>query len=366
MERNKTIVKTSIIGIIVNIFLVLFKSIIGLSVNSIAIILDAINNLTDVLSSVITIIGTKLASKLPDKEHPYGHGRIEYIASILIAILVLYAGVIALKESIAKIINKEISNYSIISIIFVIMAIFVKLFLSIYVKKKGKEVNSQSLLASAQDAFMDSLLSVAIFIAVIINYIFSINIEGYLGIVISIFIIRTSLYMFSDSINLILGQRVDSNFSKKIKNKILKFDEVQGVYDLNLHNYGPANIIGSAHIQVRDDMTADEIHILTRNIAYKIYLEFGITLTIGIYAANDKGESGEIKKELDKIVKQYKEILQVHGFYVDNVNSNIFFDLIIDFSILDKEQIKNEVILKLKEKYPNYNCNVVLDLDITD
>ena len=153
--------------------------------------------------------------------------------------------------------------------------------------------------------------------------------------------------------------------SKKLKERINQFSEVQGTYDLNLHNYGPSNIIASAHIQVRNDMTAEEIHILTRKIEYAIYAEFSIILTLGIYAANDKGEYGEIKKELNSIIKNYKEILQVHGFYVDKEN-NIFFDLIIDFKADNTEKIKNEIIERLKEKYPNYNCNVIIDLDITD
>ena len=366
MERNKKIVKTSILGIIANIILVVFKATIGFLVNSIAIILDAVNNLTDVLSSVITIIGTKLANKAPDKEHPYGHGRIEYFTSVIIAAIVLIAGITAIRESFLKIINPGETDYSLISLIIIAVAVLVKFFLGKYVKKVGNEVNSQSLVASGQDAFMDSILSFSTLIAGIINYIWKLNLEGYLGVVISIFIIKSAIEMLKESANSMLGERADSELSKKIKDVVNSFDEVQGVYDLNLHNYGPSNTIASFHIQVRDDMNAGEIHILTREIAYKVYADFGIAATIGIYAANNKGEFGKIKEELKEIVKDYKEVLQIHGFYVDKAKANVFFDLIIDFEAVDKKRIESEIINKLKEKFPEYNYNIILDPDITD
>lgn len=212
---------------------------------------------------------------------------------------------------------------------------------------------------------MDSLLSFSTLVGAIINYIWHISLEGILGIVIGVFIIKSAVEILTEAVDLILGLRADGDLTKKLKEKMNSFEEVQGVYDLNLHNYGPSIVIASAHIQVRNDMTAEEIHILTREIEYLVYKEFGIQLTIGIYAANDKGEFGEIKKELQNILKDYKNILQVHGFYVDK-EKNVYFDLIIDFEVKDKEQLKKEIIEKLKEKYPNYNYNVILDSDITD
>ena len=366
MERNKKIIQTSILGIVVNIILVIFKAIVGLVANSIAIILDAVNNLTDAMSSIITIVGVKLANKAPDKKHPYGHGRIEYFTSVIIAVIIMFAGIMAIKESIGKIIEGEQSDYSIISLIVISVAVLVKFFFGKYVKKVGKNVNSQSLVASGQDALSDSILSFTTLIAALINYIWHIGIEGFLGIIIGVFIIKTSIEILKEAVDSMLGERADSELTKKIKERIMSFKEVQGVYDLNLHNYGPSSIIASAHIQVRDDMNASEIHILTREITYAIYNEFGITLTIGIYAANDKGEFGEIKKELGKITKKYKEILQVHGFYVDKAKSNVFFDLILDFDAKDKEKIEKDIVEELKKKYPEYNYNIILDSDITD
>ena len=365
MDRKKIIIRTSILGIIVNLILVSFKAVIGLLVNSIAIILDAVNNLTDALSSVITIIGTKLANKQPDKKHPYGHGRIEYFTSVIIAAIVLFAGASAIKESLIKILNPGETDYSMISMFIIAVAVIVKFVFGRYVKSTGKKVNSQSLVASGQDAFMDAVLSFTTLIAAIINYVWHLSLEGYLGVVIGIFIIKSAIEILKESVDSILGVRADAELSKKLKEKINSFKEVQGTYDLNLHNYGPSSIIASAHIQVRNDMTAEEIHILTREIEYEIYDEYGIALTLGIYAANDSEEYGEIKKELGTVIKDYPSILQLHGFYVDKKN-NVYFDLIIDFDAKDREKIKNEIVQKLKEKYPKYSYNVIIDSDITD
>lgn len=366
MDRNKIIVKTSIIGIATNIILVAFKATIGFIANSIAIILDAVNNLTDVLSSVITIIGTRMSNKAPDKKHPYGHGRIEYLTAVVISAIVLYAGVLAGKESIEKIIHPVKANYSIVSLIIIAVAVVAKFLLGRYVKKKGKDVNSQSLVASGEDAFMDSVLSFTTLVAAIINYVLGLSLEGYLGVIISIIIIKSAIEILKETIDSLLGVRADRELSLKLKDMVMSFKDVQGAYDLNLHNYGPSKTVASIHIQVRNDMTAEEIHILTREIEYLVYAKLGIALTIGIYAANDKGEFGEIKEAVQTIINDYKNVLQLHGFYVDKAKSNVYFDLIMEFEEEHKEEIRDEIIERIKAKFPEYNYNVILDSDITD
>ena len=366
MERNKKIVLTSFLGIIVNILLVVFKASIGIIANSIAIIIDAVNNLSDVLSSMITIIGTKLSEKAPDRKHPYGHGRIEYFSSMLISIIIFTAGIMALYESVQKTISHERAYYDGISILIICVAVFAKLILGKYVKKVGEKVNSQSLIASGTDALMDALVSSSTLIVAIISMLWNISLEGIVGIIISLIIIKTAIDVLRETITIMLGTRADSELTNKIKSRIFGFSEVQGVYDLDLHSYGPSKMVGSVHIQVRDNMTAKEIHKLARTITIEIMKEFGIILTIGIYAANDKGEFGEIKEELGKIIKEFKEVLQMHGFYVDEETNNIFFDLIIDFKAKNSDEIKEKIINAIKEKYPKYNYNIILDLDVSD
>ena len=301
MDRDKIIVKTSVMGILVNLILVAFKATIGIMVNSIAITLDAVNSLTDALSSIITIIGTKLAGKAPDKKHPYGYGRIEYFSSVIISIIVLLAGITALEESVPKIFNPVLADYTFVSIFIIAVAVVVKFLLGRYVKGNGKEINSKSLVASGSDALFDAILSLSTVVAAIISLIWNISLEGILGTIIAFVIIKAAIEMLSETLSSMIGTRVDSEITDKIKDRISEFDEVLGVYDLTLHNYGPTQLMGSVHVELRDGLTAKEIHKLTRCILYAVYEAFGIILTVGIYASNtDNEETRKIKESLQK------------------------------------------------------------------
>ena len=366
MERNKKIIKISIQGILVNFILVVFKSMVGLISNSIAIILDAVNNLSDALSSIITIIGTKLSEKRPNKKHPFGYGRIEYFSSILIAIIVLFAGLTSFKESYEKILNPTKANYSIVSVMIIIVAVFVKFFFGRYVKNQGEKLNSGSLIASGTDAISDSVLSFSTLIAMIISLNWNVSLEGYLGVIISVIILKSALEILKDTVDDMIGIRSESDFTKKMKRTINSYEEVLGVYDLTLHNYGPNKIIATAHIQVADNLNAREIHRLTRRMEVDIYNKYGIILTLGIYASNDIKEYKEIKTYIRSLLKQYKNIIQMHGFYVDEEYHLISFDLIFNFDEEYPENSVEEIKMNLKEKYPEYDYSIILDADISD
>ena len=363
MDRQRKIIKTSIIGIVVNLILVAFKATIGILVNSIAITLDAVNNLTDALSSIITIIGTKLAGKAPDKNHPYGYGRIEYFSSVIIATIVLWAGITALQESWPKIFNPDVTSYTTVSLIIIAVAVIVKFILGRYVKGIGEKINSQALVASGSDAFFDAILSLSTLIAAIISIFFHISLEGILGVIISLVIIKASIDMLKETIDSMIGVRVDSELSKKIKDSVEEVDGVWGAYDLILHNYGPENMIGSVHVEVDDDLTAEDIHTLSRVISTKVYSELSIILTVGIYARNNKYEY--IRRDLEEITSEYEEVLQIHGFYVYETEKLISFDIIVDFDA-DREKVKEEILSKIKAQYPEFNYLIIDDYDISD
>ncbi|SDA58172.1 cation diffusion facilitator family transporter [Methanobrevibacter millerae] len=363
MERQSKIIKTSVIGIIVNLILVAFKATVGILVNSIAITLDAVNNLTDALSSIITIIGTKLAGKAPDKEHPYGYGRIEYFSSVIIAVIVLWAGITALQESWPKIFTPDVTSYTTVSLIIIAVAVAVKFVLGRYVKGVGEEINSQALVASGSDAFFDAILSLSTLIAAIVSIFYNIHLEGILGVIISFVIIKASIDMLKETLDSMIGARVDSELSQKIKKSIEEVDGVYGAYDLSLHNYGPEDMQGSVHVEVDDDLTAREIHKLTREITFKIYKEFSIALTVGIYARNDKYDY--IRKDLDEIVSQYEEVLQIHGFYVYEDEKLVSFDIIVDFDA-DRKRVKDEILEKIRQMHPEFNYIIIDDYDVSD
>ncbi|WP_342765305.1 cation diffusion facilitator family transporter [uncultured Methanobrevibacter sp.] len=203
---------------------------------------------------IITIIGTKLAGKAPDKDHPYGYGRIEYFASVIIAAIVLWAGVTAFMESWPKIFNPDVTAYTTVSLVIVAVAVLVKLGLGKYVKNVGEEINSQALVASGSDAFFDAILSLSTLIAAIVSIFFHISLEGILGVIISIVIIKASIDMLRETVDSMIGARVDPELSRKIKESICEVPGVYGAYDLSLHNYGPEDMHGSVHIEVDDDI----------------------------------------------------------------------------------------------------------------
>ena len=367
MNREKLIVRTSLVGILANVGLVAAKATIGFIAGSISVIMDAINNLTDALSSVITIIGTKLAGKKPDRKHPYGHGRIEYITTLVIAIIILAAGGAAIYESIKSLIDCEKASYTDISLIVISLAILVKVGLGVFYRKMGKKANSEALKASGVDAFFDALLSLSTLIGAIVSRYTGFAIEGYLGILIGLFIIKSGIEILAGSLSSILGKRTDEKTALAIKQLVNSFPEVIGAYDLTLHDYGPSKSIGSIHIEVRDDLTAKEIHPLSRKISQAVYEKYGIILTVGIYAQNESNpEIKCIRKDLYNLIRQYESIKQVHGFYVDVDLKMITFDIIVDFKDDNAEGIKNELIEKMSAMHPNYQYYVILDDDYSD
>ncbi len=367
-NRAKIIIQTSVIGIAANLILVVFKAAVGLFTNSIAITLDAVNNLSDALSSVITIIGTKLAGKAPDKKHPYGHGRIEYITAMVIAIIVLYAGITSLWESVKKIIMPETPDYSITSLVIIIVAVLVKVVLGLFVKKRGKEVNSEALEDSGQDALLDAVISASTLAAALIFLGTGVSLEAILGAVISVIIIKSGVDMLRSTLSQILGERVKKEISGPLKKTINSFPEVYGVYDLTLNNYGPDTYLASAHVEIEDTMTAPEIDRLSRQIQKKVYEVNGILLAaVGIYSRNTKdSESRNIELEIRKKVYAHEGVLQLHGFFFNKEENLISFDIVIDFDVKDRAAVYREIANEIITDYPKYNFNIQLDMDFTD
>lgn len=367
-SREKVVIKTSIISILANIVLAGFKAFVGLLANSIAIISDAVNNLSDALSSIITIVGTKLAGKAPDKKHPYGYGRVEYMTSLIVSGIVLYAGITAFVESVKKVIHPEDADYSTITLIILIAGIIIKFVLGIYVKKKGKEVNSDSLVASGSDAFNDAILSISVLASAIIYMVFKISLEAYVGVLLSIFIIKAGLELIRESVDNMLGVRIESSLAKSIKKDIAKEKDIQGAYDLVLNDYGPDKYIGSIHIEVADTLTVSDIDKISRRITRMISEKYGVMLhTIGVYSINTKDKNViNTKKEITKIVFSHDGILQMHGFYLDEEEKSISFDIIIDFKVKNREEVYKEIYDEIKDKYKDYSIDITLDIDVSD
>ncbi len=367
-DRNSIIVRTSIIGIVANVLLAAFKAVIGLTANSIAIVMDAVNNISDAASSVITIIGTKLAGKEPDKKHPFGYGRIEYLSAMIISLLVLYAGITAFVESVKKIIEPETPDYGAASLVIVGAAVLVKVILGRYTKKTGKEVNSDSLVNSGDDAVLDSVISASTLAAAAIYLIFHISLEAWLGAVIAIVIIKAGFDMLKETLSKILGERVDAELARDIKGTISGFPEVNGVYDLVMHNYGPDSYNGSVHIEVPDTLSADELDKLLRKIQVRVYNDHNVILTaIGVYSYNTKDpEARAARLKVAELVMSVPGVIQMHGFYIDKAEKTIRFDIVVSFDAKDRKEVYSEVIEKVRSEYPDHTLQVAMDTDFSE
>lgn len=368
LSRDGIIVRTSMIGIGANLFLAAFKAAVGIIAGSIAVILDAVNNLSDAMSSLITIIGTKLAGRKPDAKHPYGYGRIEYLSATVISVIVLYAGITSLVESIKKIIKPEVPDYTVISLVIIAAGVIVKILLGRYVKSVGEKVNSDSLINSGEDATLDAVISASTLVAALLFMWKGISLEAWLGAVISAVIIKSGLEMLSDMISRMLGERVDGELSKEIKATVSSAEGAIGAYDLFLHDYGPDRMMGSVHVEVPDSLTADQLDVMTRKIQDTVLEKHNVILTaIGFYSHNTRNdEVSEIYENVRKIAAEFEHVLQIHGFYCDPKEKKMRFDAVIGFKAADRNAVWRALTQEVQQAYPDYKVMITMDADTSD
>ena len=367
-DRRRIIVRTSIIGIVANVLLAGFKAVVGLAANSIAVVLDAVNNLTDALSSVITIIGTKLAGKKADRDHPLGHGRYEYLSAMVISAIVLYAGVTSLIESVKKVIEPEVPDYSTVSLVVIGAAVVVKLVLGRYVQAKGKQVNSGSLVASGKDALFDAILSASVLAAALVFILTGVSLEAYVGIVISGFIIKAGIEMLRETLDDILGHRPDPELSRAVKATVAEDPLVLGAYDLLMESYGPDLTVAAIHVEVPDTTAAAQIDEMTRRLQLAVYEKHGVALaTVGIYALNTTNDAvAAMRNAITAQVMGHEGVLQMHGFYVNETMRIIIFDVVLDFAVPDRDALYGQISAEVEKMYPDYKVAITLDRDLSD
>ena len=367
-SREKTIVRTSVIGIVANVFLAGFKAVVGLMTNSIAIVLDAVNNISDAGSSLITIIGTKLAGRKPDKKHPFGYGRIEYLSAMIISVIVLYAGITSFVESVRQIIHPETPDYNAVSLVIVAVAVVVKIALGRYVKSVGEKVRSDSLVNSGEDATLDSIISASTLVAAAIFLVFHVSLEAWLGAVISLVIIKSGVEMLRDTISRILGERNDAELARAIRETVTSFPDVYGAYDLVLNNYGPDTWNGSIHIEVPDTYSADRLDRLIREITIRVLQEHHVILTaIGVYSMNTKDENViRTREKVQEIVLAHEHVREMHGFYLMEDEKAMRFDVVVSFNAKDRNAVYREVTERVQKEFPDYSLQVAMDTDFAE
>ena len=366
-SRSAVIVRTSLVGIGVNVLLAAMKALVGLFSHSIAVVLDAVNNLSDALSSVITIVGTKLSERRPDRKHPMGYGRIEYLSSMIVAALVLYAGLTSLTESIRKIITPQAADYSILSLVLIAAAVAAKLVLGSWVKARGKAVDSGSLVASGEDARFDAILSASVLLCAILYLTLHISLEAWVGVIISAFIIKSGIEMMLETVNDILGKRTDPELSRNIKALVCQEEDVISAHDLLISNYGPGKNYATLHVEVPDDLTAAQLDHMTRRITARVLQETGVAIVgVGVYAANTPDEeSVQVRRKVEELVSSHPEALTIHGFYLDRESGSLSYDVVFGFDG-DYRAALEDIREKTRAAFPGFTVNVIPDFDISD
>ncbi len=362
MDRSQEIIRTSWIGIAANLLLAGFKAAVGILASSIAIVMDAVNNLSDALSSVITIVGTKLSQRPADRKHPFGFGRVEYFSAIIIAVIVLSAGITSLIESGKKIFDPTEPEYTTTTLVVIVVAIVVKLILGQYVKRKGQQLKSDALIASGSDALFDAVITLATLLSAGVMLLWGVSLDGILGALISVVIIKAGIEMLASPINELLGTSISQDFAKQIQKEASDFEGVHGVFDLILHNYGPDVKIGSLHINVYDTMSAHDIHGLTRKISTCMYEKYGIIMTVGVYAiATGDNKRAELQSKVMQVLTARQDIAQIHGFFYSEKDKYLSVHIIPDMSVRNEEAFVSEIRNKIQALVADTEIVVVVD-----
>ena len=362
MDRSQEIIRTSWIGIAANVLLAGFKAAVGILASSVAIVMDAVNNLSDALSSVITIVGTKLSQRPADRKHPFGFGRVEYFSAIIIAVIVLSAGITSLIESVKKIFNPTEPTYTTLTLIVIVVAIAVKLILGQYVKRKGEQLKSDALIASGSDALFDAIITLATLVSAGVMLLWGFSLDGILGALISLVIIKAGIEMLASPVNELLGTSISAELTNQIKREVSEFEGVHGVYDLILHNYGPDIQIGSLHINVYDTMSAHEIHGLTRKITMQMIERHNIVMTVGVYAiATGENRRAELQTKVMQMLAAHPEIVQVHGFYYSEKDNMLSVDVVPDISVHDEAAFVGQLTAELQPLVPDKQVVIIVD-----
>ena len=354
------------VGIFCNILLFIGKLSVGLISASISIMADAFNNLSDAASSVVTLVGFKMAGRPADDQHPFGHGRIEYISGLIISTVVMMMGLEFVKSSIEKIINPASIEIGIYSIIILLMSILLKLWMSIFNKKIGDRINSSTIKAISMDSLADVAATATALIGAIISYMCGVYVDGYAGVLVALFIIYTGFTTARETLSPLLGQAPDKEFVDKIEKKVLSYDNIVGVHDLIVHNYGFNNSLVSLHAEVPCDINILKIHETIDTVERDIKKDFNCDIVIHMDPiATDDNAVNSVKHEIESIVKSIDERLNIHDFRMVQADSftNLIFDLVVPhmFELKDDEieSIINEKIIALNSSY-----RLVLNIDM--
>ncbi len=356
---------SSISGVVLNVLLFIIKVLAGIISGSVSIIADAVNNLSDASSNIISFFGFKLGSRPADAEHPYGHGRYEYIAGLAVSILVMIVGFELLKSGVSEVLNPSVLSFSLVTLIILISSIIIKLIMMIFNYEVAKKINSDVVKATAIDSRNDAISTFAVLVAVIVSHFAKINLDGYMAIIVAVFIMISGIKLIKETLGPILGKAPDKELVESLKNKILSYDGVLGIHDLLIHDYGVGRQFASVHAEMSDEVSPIISHEIIDLIEKEVLVELNVQLVVHydpICVTNE--EINELKIYISQKAKEIHEDLSIHDLrVVYGVERNIaIFDMVVPYSVKKCErELKEEITLKIKEKYPSFDTNITID-----
>ena len=363
--RQKYGTLSSIVGIICNVLLFLIKYAMGTLSHSISIVSDAFNNLSDCAGCLVTLLGYKMDSKPADKNHPFGHGRMEYLTSLIIAALIIFVGIELLKNSVEKIINPVEIRFSFAVLFSLVFSIAVKLWMAVFNAELGKKINSSVLTATAKDSKSDVIATSATLIALICSLFTALPVDGVMGLLVSVFILKSGYDIVKDTVDELLGKPADPEIINHIKEYVLKNDKIIGIHDLIIHSYGPGNMIGSCHVEVKSNESFTEVHDIVDSIEREIHNNLNILMTINMdpIEVNDM-LTNKCKKLVNNIIHSIDSSLDLHDFRIVSGEShtNLIFDLVVPFECkYSNEELKQKIDMQLSKENINYYTVIVFD-----
>lgn len=363
-NRDNIITVTSGLSIVVNLLIAGIKVLIGIITSSIAILSEGANNASDALTSVLTLLGTKIAGKHPDKKHPFGYRRIEYLTGLVIAVLILVAGAEMLLDSVKLIFKPQDLSVSYLALAIVIGTAVVKFFLGLYTIRMGEKADSVALKGVGIDCRNDCISSVITILSILVFLLFHISLDAYAGILISLLIIKAGIDILKETISELIGRSGEKELADKIYKEIRNTDIVVGAADMMLHNYGPDTWSGSVNVEIDHSKSVGEVYQCLHALQLRIMHEYAVTMVFGIYGVdNDNPETKEMRRTIGAFVKEHDLVKSFHALYLDTKTCTLYCDFIVDYKLRDWSPLKSEFLSYMKEHYPQYTLELTIETE---
>ena len=361
-SREGAVVTVSALNILVNLISAAVKVVIGMAVSSIAIVSEGVNNATDSATSLITIVGTKLSAKHPTEKHPFGFGRIEYLTSLLIAVLILFTGAELMESSIKLIFEPQEMSISYVTMAIIAVSAILKLLLGTFTIKEGKRVDSSSLVALGTECRSDSVVSVITLVTALVFLVFRVNLDAYAGIIMALIVLKAGLEVLKETLSDLLGQSGEKELAQELYRIIRAEPLVLNAADMMLHNYGPDAYSGSVNVEIDHSKTVGEVYAALHELQLRIMHEKHITMVFGIYAVDkDHQEIRQLREQVAAFVREQEHVTSYHALYIHPNGRDIYVDLVVDYDLADWDELRREFTDYMAARYPEKHLELVIE-----